>query len=240
MRHQEFLAGVATRAGLSNDEARTAADAALAVLAEHLPADDRSALAAALPTLLEQEALESGGSGGNGGSGAGGGADLVADVAGRTGWARERADYAFTAVVGQLAAEDADLGARIRDALPVAVGESATATLPPDAASEGQQGRPQPVDEEELGRALSGLQGWAGDTRGIERTIGLPSERLDLVLDRIHRAQRAAGHRVHIVERTPTSLTLRARTESLQAVTTSDLDLARRVDEAVTDVGSGG
>ena len=80
----------------------------------------------------------------------------------------------------------------------------------------------------------------SGDRSGIERTIELPSERLDRVLERLHTVQRELAHRVRIVERTPTSLTVRARTESLQAVTRLDLELADRVDDAVADVGSSG
>jgi pterin-4a-carbinolamine dehydratase len=43
-----------------------------------------------------------------------------------------------------------------------------------------------------------------------------------------------------VADRSDGSLTLRARTESLQAVTEIDLVLAARVDDAVAAVGSGG
>src|SRR3954452_632989 len=119
MRHQEFLAGVATRGGFAEtDDARRAADAVLATLAEHLPADDRDALAKALPNLLEQEAgVDRAGGGGGATAGGGGGpppaAGLASAVPRRSGWQPERARYALTAVTGQLTAEDADLGERI-------------------------------------------------------------------------------------------------------------------------------
>lgn len=45
---------------------------------------------------------------------------------------------------------------------------------------------------------------------------------------------------MRVAERTPTSLTLRARTESLQVVTELDIALATRVDDAVATVGWGG
>ena len=238
MRHQEFLAGVATRGGFDNDDARHAADAVLATLARHLPADDRDALARALPNLLETE------SGVDSAPAADGGdtptdAALVEDVARRSGWSPERSRYALTAVVGQLTAEDDDLGARLAKTVPEDL-QGSTATLPPDAMSEGQQGRPQPLTAEELPRELGRLVGWSGDLTGIERTIELPSERLDLVLDRIHRAESSIGHRMHIAERTPTLLTLRASTDSLHAVTHTDITLAIEVDDAVSAVGSGG
>jgi uncharacterized protein (DUF2267 family)/pterin-4a-carbinolamine dehydratase len=228
MRHQEFLAGVATRGGFaSTDDARHAADAALAAVAAHLPTDDRRVLADALPALLEQESgLDADGAPGSPD------APVVEEVARRTGWAPERARYAVVAVTGELAAADPDLGERLARVLPQDLVGSGP-TLPPDAASEGEQGRPQPVDADELDRALRRLVGWSGDLSGIERTIELPAEHLDLVLDRLRTVQRELAHRVRILERTPTSLTVRARTESLGVVTRLDLELADRVDDAV-------
>ena len=236
MRHQEFLAGVATRGGFAEtDDARRAADAVLATLAEHLPGDDRDALAKALPNLLEQES----GVDRAGGGGTPTEADLVDEVALRSGWEPERARYALTAVIGQLHAEDADLGERIGRVVPEDLRGSGP-TLPPDAASEGAQGRPQPVDPDELQRALGRLTDWSGDVTGIERTIELPSEHIDLVLERLRAAEREIGARLRTVERTPTSLTVRARTESMQAVAVLDLDLAERFDDIVATVGSAG
>ena len=238
MRHQEFLAGVATRGGFDSNEARHATDAVIATLARHLPADDRDALARALPNLLETESgIDDATTSAAGDSPSD--ATLVEDVAHRSGWSPERSRYALVAVVGQLTVEDDDLGTRLAKTLPENL-HGTTATLPPDAASEGQQGRPQPLTADELPRELGRLVGWTGDLTGIERTVELPSERLDLVLDRIHRAERSMGHRMHIVGRTPTSLTLRARTDSLQAVTHEDITLAIEVDDAVSAVGSGG
>jgi len=245
MRHQEFLSGVATRAGLDRTEdARLGATAVLATLAEHLPRPDRDALAQALPTLLEHEAGLDGDRGAEpSGDDAPAAQTLVDAVARRTGWSAERARYALTAVAGQLTADEPDLGRRVARVLPGDLGASASEpgpALPPDAASEGAQGRPQPVGPDDLDRALRRLTDWSGDTTGIERTIGLPSERLDLVLERVRRAEHELSHRLRVVERTPTSLTLRARTESLQAVTELDLALAGRVDDEVAAVGSGG
>lgn len=237
MRHQEFLAGVATRGGFAEtDDARRAADAVLATLAEHLPGDDRDALARALPNLLEQES----GVDRQGGGGTPTEAGLVDEVARRTGWPPERARYALTAVTGQLAAEDADLGGRIARVLPADL-QGAGPTVPPDAASEGAQGRPQPVEAAELERVLGQeLTGWSGDLSGIQRTVSLPSEHLDLLLERLRGVERDTGQRLRIVERTPTSLTVRARNERQEVVTAIDLDLAARFDDAVATVGSAG
>jgi uncharacterized protein (DUF2267 family) len=236
MRHQEFLAGVATRGGFADtDDARRAADAVLATLAEHLPGDDRDALATALPNLLEQESGVDRAAGGGTPTEAG----LVDEVARRSGWEPERARYALTAVIGQLQAEDADLGERIGRVVPEDLRGSGP-TLPPDAASEGAQGRPQPVDPDELRRVLDRLTDWSGDVSGIERTVELPSEHIDLVLERLRTAESEIGARLRTVERTPTSLTVRARTESMQAVAALDLDLAERFDDIVATVGSAG
>jgi len=234
MRHQEFLAGVATRGGFAEtDDARRAADAVLATLAEHLPGDDRDALAEALPNLLEQES----GVDRAGGGGTPTEAGLVDEVARRSGWEPERARYALTAVIGQLTAEDPDLGERIGRILPGEL-RATGPTVPPDAASAGAQGRPQPVDPDELERVLQRLTDWSGDVHGIERTVRLPSEHLDLVLERLRAAESELGARLRILERTPTSLTVRARTESTEAVAALDLDLAERFDDIVATVGS--
>jgi uncharacterized protein (DUF2267 family)/pterin-4a-carbinolamine dehydratase len=238
MRHQEFLSGVATRAGVQTDDARLGATAALAALSEHLPTDDRDALAQALPTLLEQESgLD------QAGDGAGDGARdtaVVDGIARRTGWTPERARRALAAVVDQLTAEDPELGRRVALVLPDDVEPDGGPALPPDAASGASQDRSRPLGQDGVDRALSRLVDWSGDVTGIERTIALPAERIDLVLDRIHGVERELSHRVRIVERTPTSLTVRARTESLQVVTELDVALAERVDDAVATVGSGG
>ncbi|GAA4776855.1 hypothetical protein GCM10023200_06940 [Actinomycetospora chlora] len=236
MRYQEFLAGVATRGGFDNDDARRAADAVLATLADHLSDDDRRALAAAVPNLLEQESGVDHPSRG----GASTDAALVDAVVRRTGWTPERARYALTAVTGQLAAEDSDLGDRIARVLPAEL-RGTGPTLPPDAASEGAQGRPQPVESDELERVLGReLTEWSGDLSGIQRTVSLPSEHLDLLLDRMRGVERDTGQRLRIVERTPTSLTVRARNEKQEVVTAIDLDLAARFDDAVAAVGSAG
>ncbi|MEJ2886067.1 DUF2267 domain-containing protein [Actinomycetospora aeridis] len=235
MRHQEFLAGVATRGGFTDtDDARRAADAVLATVATYLPADDRDALADALPSLLAQEAgVDRQGDGGTPTE-----SGLVDDVAARTGWPAERARYALIAVTGQLAIEDAGLGDRVTRVLPPAL-LGAGPTLPPDAASEGAQGRPQPVDADELDRVLQQrLTDWSGDRSGIQRTVELPAEHLDLLLERLRGVERDAGQRLRIVDRTPTSLTVRARSERQEIVTATDLDLAARFDELVATVGS--
>ncbi|MEJ2870183.1 DUF2267 domain-containing protein [Actinomycetospora sp. OC33-EN08] len=235
MRHQEFLSGVATRAGLERtDDAREGTTATLATLAEVLPADDRDALAGALPTLLTHEAgLDA--EPGRGEPGA-----LVETVARRTGWSPERARYVLSAVVEQLAAEDPDLGGRVAGVLPDDLRPTGGPALPPDAADAGSEGRPQPVDADAVARALTRLTDWSGDVTGIERTIELPSERLDLVLARVRDVEHELAHRTRVVARTPGSVTLRARTESMQVVTELDIALAERVDDVVAAVGSGG
>ena len=56
MRHQELLAGVATRGVFAdNDDARRPPTPCWPRSPSTLPGDDRDALATALPNLLEQE-----------------------------------------------------------------------------------------------------------------------------------------------------------------------------------------
>ena len=87
---------------------------------------------------------------------------------------------------------------------------------------------------------LDRLTEWSGDVSGIERTVALRSEHIDLVLERLRAAESEIGARLRTVERTSTSLTVRARTESVQAVAALDLDLAERFDDIVATVGSAG
>lgn len=227
MRHQEFLTGVATRAGFDQtDDARLAATAVLAAVSGHLTGDDRTALAEALPSLLEHEA------GLDDAPASATGTSLVDEVARRTGWQPERAGYALTAVLEQLTAEDDALGRRIVAALPGDLDVHGGPAVPPAADVD----RTPPVDPDELDRALAGLVDWTGDVTGIERTIAMPDDRLERVLERVHSAEQELGQRVRILDRSPGSLTVRARTESLQVVTEIDLALAQRVDEAVDAV----
>ena len=191
MRHQEFLAGVATRGGFAEtDDARRAADAVLATLAEHLPGDDRTALVEALPNLLEVES----GVDRAGGGGTPTEAGLVDEVARRSGWAPERARYALTAVIGQLGAEDADLGERIGRVVPRGpAGHRADA--PARRRVRGRAGPPAAGGRRRARAAsCSACPSGRATSSGIERTVELPPERLDLVLERLRaRRERARG-----------------------------------------------
>ena len=92
----------------------------------------------------------------------------------------------------------------------------------------------------------------ASNPRALEKARSLPVDAIifdleDAVAPAAKAEARAAlgpalaadhGRRLRIVERTPTSLTVRARTERQEFVTIGDLDLAARFDDLVATVGS--
>lgn len=98
--------------------------------------------------------------------------------------------------------------------------------------------RPTRLSDEQIDRALSGLPEWAGDATGICRTVNVPDDRIDPLVNRVQREAGARGDRAH-VDRRPGSVTFTLRTGS-HTVTEPDLLLAERIDAAIGEIGSGG
>src|SRR5215475_3175670 len=92
-----------------------------------------------------------------------------------------------------------------------------------------------PMDADELARALSGLDSWQGDGSAIRRTVELPSFPAAIrVVDRVAEAAEEMDHHPDIDIRWRT-LTFACVTPSAGAVTDRDVTLASKIDEIVRD-----
>lgn len=236
--YQDFVEGVRAKAELpSTEDARhTAADVMTAVV-QHLDGVDREQLATALPGKLRDEVAWDAPN--RDGSSAG---DIAQEVGGRTGATPERARYLAQAVLSELAEQDPTVAGTLRHRLPDEVGalfQAPGGGPPPERGAAGADDRPRPVDPAELDRALAGLTGWSGGTDGISREVQLPADRHEPLLNQVKAAEAELSHHASIDER-DTGVVFTLRTRSLESVTELDLRLARRIDEAVAAVGSGG
>jgi 4a-hydroxytetrahydrobiopterin dehydratase len=93
------------------------------------------------------------------------------------------------------------------------------------------------LDEDEIGSALRGLDGWSGDTSGITRTAKLPNFPAAIgVVDEVAIVAEDMDHHPDIDIRWRT-LTFRCVTHSAGGVTQRDIDLAQRIDQIVAEQG---
>lgn len=231
MRYAEFLGAVERRTGMTDShDARRATTAVITALGERLDSADRAALEAALPGSLAQrvereanpEALP--------------GVDpeplqLTAEVARRAAITTERARMLVEEVLAELTTEEPALAERLRPRLPEGLAELLVAAEVPDAVD---AGRPRRLTADELAAALCRLSAWSGDTSRIARTVVLPADQVDPLRRRVRVAERDLNHHAR-VSATDGAVTFTVWTHSMDAVTEVDVQLAERIDAAVTD-----
>lgn len=238
LQYQQFADGVKERAGLSTaEEARETIVKVVEVIAGHLDGVDQQQLATVLPGKIREQvrwdqpdrsARTEGG--------------FVEEVARQADVAPERARHLARAVLSELVAEEESLSESLRHRLPDEFAEMFTAPgqgPPPEWASAGADARPKPLDSDELSRVLNELVGWEGTTAGISRLVQLPRDRFTPLLNQVKAAEKELSHHASIEERAD-GVEFSLQTRSLGAVTELDLQLARRIDDAVAKVGSGG
>lgn len=93
------------------------------------------------------------------------------------------------------------------------------------------------LDAEKVQVALAGLDHWTGDPTAITRRVELPSfPDAIAVVARVAMAAEDMDHHPDIDIRWRT-LTFRCTTHSAGGVTARDIELARRIDEIVTNQG---
>lgn len=234
--YQQFVEGVRKRAGLANDEdARQVAVEVLEIAGGYLTESDRDVLSSELPSKIsrgvhwripEQHT--------------GTEQDMIRQLGSHSGVAPERARYLLRAVLSEIESEDEELADRMRQ-LPsseevfTAPGEGP----PPDWAAAGADDRPRPLDAGELDQALRELVDWSGSTEEIHREVRLPRDRFKPLINLVKQAEDDLSHHATIDQRRD-SIMFALATRSLNSVTQLDLRLARRIDEAVFTVGSGG
>lgn len=90
------------------------------------------------------------------------------------------------------------------------------------------------LSAEDLAAALAELPGWHGDTRRIARTVA-PSDLWDL-LERVAAAEADLDHHT-VVDLDAGTVTFAVWTHARDAVTVADLELARRINDVIGQVG---
>jgi pterin-4a-carbinolamine dehydratase len=231
--YSAVLEDVSAQVAGTPEEARSASDAVLRVIAHLLDERDRATLAAALPNMLRaaldappQRIRMTG-------------AAVVDDVATRLGCPPERARYLTQAVLSTVAKHAPNAADAIGRAVP-----DAADLLTPINDGLAPRGSAVPIDREpvlltleEIQRRLRTLVGWHGDTHRLERVVSLPEDHVTPLVQLVHRAEQELVHHAQI-ERERGDVTFRVWTHSLDRVTDLDLQLADRINRAVERVGS--
>ncbi|GAA3724527.1 pterin-4a-carbinolamine dehydratase [Spinactinospora alkalitolerans] len=233
--HQELVDRVAAHDGVADaEEARRAIRAVVAALARQLGPEARDALRQRMPASLWSD------TGGARTDPAADSGDLARNVGRELDCPPERGLHLVRTVLSEVALSEPDLTDGLAGSLPE---ELAQWTRDPIGAAgrsdTGASGAPGRIDEETLRAAQTRLPDWEGDTRGLTRSVLLPSDRIPPLLARVDRIGRDLDHSAHH-EITDDGIAFTVRTVSVGAVTTLDIELAERIDQAVAEVGSGG
>jgi pterin-4a-carbinolamine dehydratase len=228
VRYQDLVAGVSSRIAVTADEARAAAEATISALARVLDVSERRRLLDAVPSLTRRSVGEAPGPAPDAEA-------FVREVAWLTGAPPEQARYQVQAVLAALAEHEPD----VVDSLDLPDGLRSLFTDPaPGGGITGPTGGSAPLTDVEVAAALAHLPAWTGDRRALRRTLVLPRPNLDRVLARFELLKRNTGRSPDVrVEADAAVLTV--RTDSVDAVTALDLELARRVDDLIVEAGAG-
>jgi len=228
--YRDLVSDVERRTGVDFQQARAGAEATVVALARALRQQDRERLLAVVPNELTQghsvEAEDARG-------------DLdgfLAEVARISRRTPEQARYQAEATLAALADQDAqllgslDVPADLRRLL--GTGEA-------DGRPIGPQGHTRQLTGPELDAALAELPQWSGTEQELSRTIQLPRENLQRVLERLKlmSVQRARGPQ--IARPAPDTAVLTVRTGRVGAVTSLDVELAHRIDAEIEAAGAG-
>jgi 4a-hydroxytetrahydrobiopterin dehydratase len=91
------------------------------------------------------------------------------------------------------------------------------------------------LNDDAVSAALAELDGWRGDRSAIERTVGLPTFPAAISLvDRVAEVAEEMDHHPDMDIRWR-NVTFRCATHSKGGVTGADVELARRIDQIVSD-----
>ncbi|MGC3862808.1 DUF2267 domain-containing protein [Micromonospora chersina] len=230
MGYRALVDDVSRRAGVDFSTAKVAAEATVLALARALDEAERERLLEAVPVKLHDvvpvDGIERR-------------QDLpgfLAEVGRRSRLTPEQARYQAQATLAALADADGDLVESLR------VPDGLRDLLAPPVAGGGLVGATSataPLDEQELRDALAQLPYWSSDRQSLVRTIELPAGNLDRVLDRLDQLRGETGRGPQIGRPDQDSAVLTVRTQQVDGVTAVDVDLARRVDDAIDEAGAG-
>jgi pterin-4a-carbinolamine dehydratase/uncharacterized protein (DUF2267 family) len=237
IQYSTFIQSAGTLVGARDtDEARRAVEAVIAVVAAALDEPERGRLAGVLPGALRGAAEASGAA-----QPLESGAALVREVSRLSGCRSERARFYTQAVLSTLADAEPDLARELSQHLPD--GEDLFSPIdqgvPPVGSGVPIDLSPRLLERDEVERELGGLRGWDGDEHRLRRTVVLPPDRVRPLRDAVARAERDTTHHAE-VEQLGGEVTFEVWTHSLDRVTDMDVELARRINEAVDRVGAHG
>jgi uncharacterized protein (DUF2267 family)/pterin-4a-carbinolamine dehydratase len=229
MEYRELLAAIGRMTGLDAGRARAAAEATLTTLARTLDEDDRRTLIDALPPELTDDfPMDRPGN-----DGTEEGFVRQAALLGRR--PPEQARVRAQAVLAAVAEQDPELVARLH------IPEQVRGLFqPPESGGgiTGPKGHTAPLTPAEIESALRGLPLWSGDRTGLRRVIALPVENLRAVRRALDRLKVTHGRQPPLHD-SADGLEVLVRTVSVGAVTSLDVELARRVDEVIEEIGAG-
>ncbi|SCF24028.1 4a-hydroxytetrahydrobiopterin dehydratase [Micromonospora mirobrigensis] len=230
MGYRDLVDDVGRRAGVDFRTAKVGAEATVLALAWALGEAERERLLEAVPVKLHDVVPVDGVESHRELPG------FLAEVGRISGRTPEEARYQAQATLAALADRDAELVA----SLDVPDGLQDLVEPPPVGGGlVGARTSTAPLTEPELRDALARLTYWSSDRRSLVRTLELPADNLDRVLDRIDRLRDETGRSPQIGRPTAETAVLTVRTRQADAVTALDVDLARRVDDAIEEAGAG-
>lgn len=231
--YQDLVTDVGRRSGVDFPTAKVGAAATVLTLARALGEAERVRLLTAMPAPLHDvtpvDGIEEH-------------SDLpgfLAEVGRLSGRTPEQARYQASATLTALADRDRDLveSLHVPDGL-----RGLLAPPEPGGGVIGATAATPPLDDEQLSEVLTGLPYWSGDRHGLSRTVELPADNLDRVLDRLDQLRRQTGRGPRIGQPDGTTAVVTvvtSRPRSSPEVTAPDVDLAHAVDDAIDEVGAG-
>ena len=218
-----------------NEEARRALQATADVLGRHTNPNTREQLRELLPAALHDHIPKQPGAPAQESSG-----PLSEEVAEQIGCPEERGVRLVGAVLSGIRLEEPELADELASQLP---DELAQWARDPEGArgraDTGQSGTPSRLDRAGLERVRQRLPDWQGDTEGLTRAVDLPADRLTPLLNQAEKSAHQLGHSFEH-HTTDSGIVFTVRTASVGAVTTRDIEMAERIDQAVAKIGSGG
>jgi pterin-4a-carbinolamine dehydratase len=237
IQYSTFIQATGTQAVAADTaEARRAVEAVVAVIAAALDEPERARLGGVLPGALSGAAEASGAA-----QRLESGAALVREVSRLSGCPSERARFYTQAVLSTLSDAEPDVAREISQRLPD--GEDLFSPIdqgvPPRGSGVPIDLTPRLLEREEIERELGGLRGWDGDEHRLRRTVVLPPDRVRPLRDAVARVEREMTHHAQ-VDQQEGEVTFEVWTHSLDRVTDMDVELARRINDAVERVGAHG
>ncbi|WP_213453582.1 DUF2267 domain-containing protein [Rhizomonospora bruguierae] len=230
LNYRDVITEVGRRAGLDFERARAATTATVTTLARIVAQPERELLLDSVPPGLYGDGTD---------DPLDGRPDLtrfVSEVGRSAGEPPEEALYQAQTVLRILDERDAALIDALH--LPADI-RGLTGAEPAGGGVSGPTGQTAPLTDGEVSAALAALPYWTREGSALCRTLSLPRANLDRVIQRLAALHRDEGRGPHIGRVDEGTVTLAVRTSRVDAITRRDIDLARRVDAVIDEVGAG-